>query len=616
MPRTKKTLLPKNLLDYEVYEEDTSANSQYFGVLNLPQVFTGGRNSFYLDGSDYLKNGSSLIIEILDVNNNTVYFSARTDYVEGTAVLVSIEVYDTTPIGIGKLIIMGEIDQTIDGFGIPDEWQNTYNTRWIKNIMIEPRLNNKSPIKFKNSPEVIATEKQFYNIATSSITTENLYFSASFKPLYENLEHIGYLIEAQAPTTFSAELLNGIITGSVNISSSLANSTETASINIFVDEILNYTTSFATNASIKTDKNTLIEKIYLESGSYSSSVLSTGDDIISSSVVWTYKKFNNIGKTVPISYADLRITNLSTLSGEIYKAKIYAKPASVTGEYKLVADTPLVISELLVTESSTQSIGFTPIGDFAKYPSASTAWYASELTQSSDSNQSIYPVSGSPEYYVPIQPTNINVNVSSKVLLDSMMAEVQVDNASQKFSGSVSQSGYFIGTIQPVELVPTTEYTLQLDAYYKKESGSVSLTGNTAKVDIYIIGASGSRLIDEDPLGQKIGTLSEITGQLQRYFKDVQLNFTPQLIEQGPVGLRLVVSNGFWNFANVSIVPSSDTRFSPDESTLLIPNTEFHNQFLQYKVEFFDINNNSVSVIAESVPSFFTGSSIDLGNII
>lgn len=618
MPRTKKTLLPKNLLQYEVYEEDTSVNSDYFNILNLPQVFTGGRNSFYLDGSDYLKSGTSLLIEILDVNGNTIYFTPKVNYVEGTAILVSIEIYDSTPTGLCTLTIMGQIERTIDGYGIPDEWKDTYNVRWTKKIMVDPTIVNRSQIRFNAVPELVVKEQQFYNIATSSFTSESLRFTASLSPIYESSDQSGYLITAQSPTSFSAALLGGVITGSITISSSVGNSIESASINLFIDDILNSTTSFATSARIITDKNRIIDSLYLRSGSYTTQVISTSD-VISSSAVWTYNKLSNVGTTVPISYADIRITNLSTLSGEIYKTRIYARPAITTGEYKLVADTQLIISDLLVTESVpvSSSIGYVSVGDFFAYPTASKAWYTNILTLSAQDNSVSYPTSGSIFYYSSsISESRYDIRVSSTTSLDSMFADIPVDTTVQQFTGSVSQSGYFIGTRNSLVLTPTTEYTLQLDSYYKNTSGSSTLTGNTPRVDIYIIGVNGTRIIDDNPLGQLVGQLVIPTGASQKRFQQTQFNFTPQLVTPGQVGLRFVVTNGFWNFSNIYLTPAYDNLFSPDEVKLLIPNTEFYNQYLQYKVEFFDINNNSTSVSVESIPAFFTGSSIDLGNII
>ena len=64
MAKTKKTLLPKNLAKYDVYIEDRELYSQYFRASNLPQVFTGGRNSFLLGATNLLKDRSTVLIEI------------------------------------------------------------------------------------------------------------------------------------------------------------------------------------------------------------------------------------------------------------------------------------------------------------------------------------------------------------------------------------------------------------------------------------------------------------------------------------------------------------------------------------------------------------------------
>ncbi len=136
-----------------------------------------------------------------------------------------------------------------------------------------------------------------------------------------------------------------------------------------------------------------------------------------------------------------------------------------------------------------------------------------------------------------------------------------------------------------------------------------------SKVDIYLIGVEGTKVIDNNPLGQKIGTLTLPSGAETYWYQDQQLNFTPQLAAAGNVGIRFVVSNGFWYFSEISLKPASDRLFAPDEAQILVPNTEYYNELLQHKIEFFDINSNSTDIAIESIPTFFTGSNIDLGTI-
>ena len=177
MAKTRKTLQLKNLVKYDVLIEDTSETSTYFQVTNLPSLFTGGRNSFLLGGSEFLKPKSTILIEIIDSTGNAIYQTPVKNYVEGSSRLISVEINENTTVGIGYLIIMGEAQSSENGV-IPEKWKNTYNVRWIHKIRIEPNLLNKSPIVLLNKPEVYAEEKRFYSISTASYTNFSVPFTA------------------------------------------------------------------------------------------------------------------------------------------------------------------------------------------------------------------------------------------------------------------------------------------------------------------------------------------------------------------------------------------------------------------------------------------------------
>ena len=50
----KKTLFPENLDKYSVLIQDTDPNSKYFKITELPDTFTGGKNAFLIQGSEFL----------------------------------------------------------------------------------------------------------------------------------------------------------------------------------------------------------------------------------------------------------------------------------------------------------------------------------------------------------------------------------------------------------------------------------------------------------------------------------------------------------------------------------------------------------------------------------
>lgn len=602
MPKTRKTIQPKNLAKYDVLIEDRSSNSTYFQVTNLPSSFTGGKNSFLLAGSSFLRPGSVIQVEILDSEGIPIYQNPTQRYLEGNSRLISVEITEKTNPGFATIIIMGQAIVFANGQPVPPDWQETYNVRWSTQILVEPNLRNISPIILENFPTMLAEEQRLHSVSTSSYISFSADVTASLTPTLYSSFQVGYTIKAEAPTSFSADYLGSYITGSLLIND------VSASLYIPITEILNDTTAFSTGHIITGSDGRHVDKLYLQSGSYNTQVFGTSSRVTSSAKL-IYSKLNINNLHIPVSYAKLRVVNLNTVSGEIYKFKVYSKVSTNLSEYKLVADVPVITSELLVTGSIR---GDLPIGDFNLSPTSSTNWYSDRLETSSNA---VYTISGSAAYYNPASTVqNFTLSVSDKVLLRSVKAEVPIHNNS-KYSGYVSASGYFIGNKQAVTLFPTSEYTIQFDAVYKQASGSNNLVGVDPKVDIYLVGVNGTKVIDNNPLGQKLGTITVVSGAETQWYQAQQFNFTPQLAIGGTVGVRFNITNGFWQFSNISLKPASDKLFAPDEAQVIVPNTEYYNELLQHKIEFFNINNSSTDISVVSVPTFFTGSNIDLGTL-
>jgi hypothetical protein len=121
-------------------------------------------------------------------------------------------------------------------------------------------------------------------------------------------------------------------------------------------------------------------------------------------------------------------------------------------------------------------------------------------------------------------------------------------------------------------------------------------------LDVYL---TGSSIVGNNIFGQKIGSIS--TKEKVGYFPNKKFNFT--VPRSGSAGLRFVVSNGFWQLANVSLKVAEEYAFSPDEVTITIPNITQTTSSLVFKTDFFDINNNALDLNVQSIPTFFSGSS-------
>ena len=191
----------QGLKDIDILVEETGLTSQYFQVYDFPNQIPQGKSSFLVAGSPFLADNVELKVEILDAGGNTVYTEAITNYLEGGARRVSIEVYDDVIPGDGFMYIVGELKtnyQQISGlennkdeitdsqitdpksFGninpanlseefidqltaqnaqdVPAEFQGVYNVRYVRPIFINAALPNSQPIFFYQQPRVTVTE--------------------------------------------------------------------------------------------------------------------------------------------------------------------------------------------------------------------------------------------------------------------------------------------------------------------------------------------------------------------------------------------------------------------------------------------------------------------------
>ena len=489
---------------------------------------------------------------------------------------------------------------------MPEFWQTKYNVRWVKNVLIRPTVQSVSPIRFLNQPVVSVNEVRFFNVLSASYDTYNVPFSASLSPLYNFGSHVGYGIDAVGPSTFSSDHFGGKITASITINQTKVN------VDLPLTNVLNVEKSISYGYLVQSpiDTSKFLNGLLLKNDIYSASIYGK-QYLVSCSVGLEYYKLNQQQTKVPISYANLRISNINTVSGEISKVRVYSRGATSNADYKIIGDVSATTEELLVSESVT---GYVPIGNFYTTPNFSDNWYAGGLELNSDRRSAIYPISGSDSYYNPsISSSNFAISSSNQFLMNSVYAGIPIDGATNKFVGTVSQSGYFIGNKSFIELFPTTEYTLQFDAVYSSQTASINLNGKAPRLDIYLIATSSGNFIVNNPLGQKIGEVVPST-MMERYERK-QFNFTPTTGPTLNTGIRFVITNGAWYFSNISLKPASSLKFSPDELRLLVPSKDYFNEVLDYKVEFFDLNNNSSQVVAVAPPTFFTGSAIDLGTL-
>jgi hypothetical protein len=177
MALIQKTLFPENLDRYNVFVEDTTPNSRYFNITELPDTFTGGKNAFLIAGAPELVADTLIKIEIKDAAGNIIYHEPgegsmittingdqfTSEYYEGVSKVVSVYVYPgDTAYGPCTITILGELSSYYDNNGlvspIPLNWEGQYNVKWQKTINVNPTLANTTKIRFYRRPSVSINE--------------------------------------------------------------------------------------------------------------------------------------------------------------------------------------------------------------------------------------------------------------------------------------------------------------------------------------------------------------------------------------------------------------------------------------------------------------------------
>jgi hypothetical protein len=441
----KKTLFAENLENYSVLIQDTDPNSTYFKITELPDTFTGGKNAFLIQGSEFLVADTLVKIEIKDAKGNIIYHEPGEgipEYYEGTSKVIAVYIYPDTAFGPCTITILGEVSEYITTNGIiqpvPLQYKDTYNVRWQKQINVNPFLQNSTKIRFYRRPEVAITEvlKPVFTITETRIAQggnarlypTDAYTFSEFTQLRgqyvlpDDLEYFVTLLNGQ---TFQNNMLGQTMSFS--------------SYPTYEPEIIEIISSNTAKVNPPLIENDIVQTVI--STPYSVTYLSGSDR--------TQSQFTS-------SYANIKLTNLETFAGDVKRVKVFRRSKGSISDYELVQDILLESTELLFTLNGTNR-AVQPTGIF-----------------DSEVLQNYWNTDGA-----------LTATLSNSRLVNGVKL-----NGAGKFKYSSS-----------LDLTAKTVYELQFDAFYSSSTAS--------DLDVYISGSThtNSSSIDELKIGTLKGII-------------------------------------------------------------------------------------------------------------
>ena len=542
----------QDLDKFGVFIDDTEIDSIYFNVTELENTLTGGKNAFLFEGSECFAKGSKIRFEALDVEGNTLFIEpgvkfGRT-FREGTSIVMAIHVYDDTPIGLGSLTILAELESYFDNSGnkieVPNEFKGRPNIRWTQNFKINPRIPNKTPVRFFKRPTFTVTEIEKPLIIKDNMTLSK---SGSIIGIPEIPDSGSDFSTWTSPSQYRIKLQEGNkFTQSMDENTTLVVSDLGYSSSVL--EVLN-------------EDELLVRKPYLKDNivneftpvSYSMDFESVEDASIDS------------GSNVTASYAEIRLEKLATFTGDVARIKIFRKSRNDLGDFQVVQENKLDSTELL--------------RDFT-VPKRTVINYGKLRKENIVSD-------AGDVYYT----TSSGVLIHNKHLINSL--EI-------KGNQSIESNG----TIGEFEIVSGSEYSFN---YTSRYSGS----GETSDSDSlkFLLVTSSNNTTNALVTTQSIDILSGST-ELNPFgisnHRRVVKNFFAETTGkcQIRVEANTTIDTGSFFFGTLSLKNAEESSYSPDEYTAIvdIPRKNPTEQF-DFRVEFYDINNNFIPIkVEQSVP--------------
>jgi hypothetical protein len=331
MARIKKFSPKENLTSFNTFIVDSGNNSDYFRITEFKDTFTGGKNGFLIEGSQYLKESTEIKIEILDVDGNPIYFEPGNgipEYYEGISKLIAVYVYEDTPIGTAKITVLGELKEYIDESGIsrqvPAEWQGIYNVKWEREFKVNKLLSNEDRVRFYKRPQVTIDEivKPIFS-GTPPTTTQT--GSVDGLPLVPTEN--GDLSNFTLPTSYRLKIASGSgWTGSMEGNTLTF---DNLNYNPRIDEVVNET-------------EVIVSPPYSEGNL----VKSFTDEDYSSTFVHI-EGFNDLATALTGSFAKISITDMKTFVGDAARVKVFRRSQSQLTDFEFVQEIQLESNELL-----------------------------------------------------------------------------------------------------------------------------------------------------------------------------------------------------------------------------------------------------------------------------
>lgn len=537
---TKKTITPLDLREQNYFLEFTTSQNPYLGITGLDDIVSSGRYSFLINGSKYLKEDSVIRFEAIDSEGNLIFISGIRNLLRGTARVVSFEVNDDIKNGIAKIYvsaILATYDDNGEEVSVPDEFLDTENILLTHTFQIDKTRVNTDEIIFRRPPQlsITPTLRKVRTILKPTVTSSTI--TADIREYQYDSSRSKFELKIESRD-------NDIVLDMDNSPITITNTP----IDI-EGGIINVTGLI--KQGILTIPNPDIEKYGKEDFK----------NLLQSPITFTVRYDNftqyNLVKLQEAAFADVVISNMETVSGDVEKIKIFGKSDTLKTDYNLLSEYDLIAKNLLDIEG-TGDIGIFDTSDKLN------SWSVSKI----DSGVS-----------------NPTIAIDNTRLLSAVTVQGDYDSPQTKeVNGKLLQKPrYKLESNTSLSFYKNIEYKIKLNAALINSPSTFD-----TRCDVYIQGTSLDG--DVNQYGKLLGSLRSNKNYI--WENEFETTFTNSSdVTDGKI--IFVITSGQWILQKIQIESELQQGFSPQEFRVQVPvDVKKNQQDIDFIVEFFDANNN------------------------
>jgi hypothetical protein len=533
------------------YVDDSETSPDLFQIKEFPTQFNAGKNIFKLRGHyKNLRENSGLYIEILDYENEPVYFEIADSVDEDGSLSIVVYIDQTTPNGSCTVTILGEAI-IVDSLLVPLEWQRRNNIMWQRTVLVNSSKTNTADITFDKKPTITIHEQISVQLDRKYDTTQTIiYNSGSVQFKSSN----GAPLLTISNGNFTSNMVGGTVTVNTPINPLPVSKHITGSIpySSIIERVIS-------TSSILLRSEYLIDP--------SQSLYGHRYDMFDTSLYSLKYEASPIYLTTENSesYALIEINDLQPVTGDITRIKVFANNSGTIGNWDLLSDVALNDIEIFVT--STASIEpYEPIG-FIKSSSIINTYYEST------SYNGFNIVTGPTLLYSNTNlPNSLYINSTRDI---SARNNIDVVKIKDQYSG---------------KFIKDASYKLNLTAIGNRTIA----TGNTDPViSFYLSGSAfNSNVTDyfnhELPIkvGKYIGNLHSKNNTNR--FDNVTIKFTAD--KTGTGVLYYLIEGGQWQIADIQLTTNNEPGYTPNYTRIRTKIPTSHKSGVQqsFKVEYYN----------------------------